>query len=84
MFKMPCVLACALCGGRVESKATETCRCYKLRKHIYYLRILLVFISNCATMYDTRQDNICFVEQRHVVSAVASSQTVVQLVLSVC
>ena len=33
------------------SSTTETCRCYKLRKYIHNLCILLVFISNYITMH---------------------------------
>ena len=41
MFKMSCVLACALSGGRVGTTAVP----------IYHVCILLVFISNYTTIH---------------------------------
>jgi hypothetical protein len=43
------------------SNTTETCRCYKLRKNIYNLCILLVFISNCTINERCRAYKACTV-----------------------
>ena len=52
MFKMPCVLVCALCSGRVGSSPNSTTGTTKREaEKIYHLCILLVFINNYTTMH---------------------------------